>query len=102
MQKRKVKKFQSSYSTIKWKQLEAEADRDIEKGDIVGPIDSIKDALKALKKEKDMKLLNFNRVYPIVGSMTAQLSRTHYVCRIEIENLFIYGLSYGRFFSYYR
>ena len=43
---------QEYFYTKEWQKGEAEADRDIERGDVVGPFDNIKDALKALKKAK--------------------------------------------------
>jgi AbrB family looped-hinge helix DNA binding protein len=38
------------FYTKDWQEKEAEADRDIEKGDTVGPFDNAKSALRALKK----------------------------------------------------
>jgi hypothetical protein len=40
------------FHTKQWQAHEAEADEDIKKGDLVGPFDTIKDSLKALKKAK--------------------------------------------------
>jgi AbrB family looped-hinge helix DNA binding protein len=43
---------QEYFYTKEWQKGEAEADRDIERGAVVGPFDNIKDALNALKKAK--------------------------------------------------
>jgi len=40
------------FHTKEWQAGEREADRDIAEGDVVGPFDNIKDALKALKTTK--------------------------------------------------
>ena len=40
------------FYTKEWQQKEAEADRDLAQGDLVGPFENIKDALKSLKKSK--------------------------------------------------
>ncbi len=41
---------QEYFYTKEWQDKEAEADKDIEKGDLMGPFENAKDALKALKK----------------------------------------------------
>ena len=43
---------QEYFYTKEWQQGEAEADKDIARGDVVGPFDKIKDGLRALKKAK--------------------------------------------------
>ncbi len=43
---------QEYFYTKEWQKDEAEADKDIANGDVVGPFDNIKDGLKALKKAK--------------------------------------------------
>ena len=43
---------QEYFYTREWQEGEAQADKDIAKGDVVGPFDNIKDSLKALKKAK--------------------------------------------------
>jgi AbrB family looped-hinge helix DNA binding protein len=43
---------QEYFYTREWQEGEARADKDIAKGDVVGPFDNIKDGLKALKKAK--------------------------------------------------
>lgn len=43
---------QEYFYTKEWQKEETEADKDIETGDVIGPFDNIKDALKALKKAK--------------------------------------------------
>ena len=43
---------QAYYFTKEWQDKEAEADKDIAEGNLVGPFDNIKDALKALKTAK--------------------------------------------------
>ena len=43
---------QEYFYTKEWQEGEAQADKDIAKGDVVGPFDNIKDSLKALKKAK--------------------------------------------------
>jgi len=43
---------QEYFYTREWQEGEAQADKDIAKGDVVGPFDNIKDNLKALKKAK--------------------------------------------------
>ena len=43
---------QEYFYTREWQEGEAQADKDIARGDVVGPFDNIKDGLKALKKAK--------------------------------------------------
>lgn len=43
---------QEYFYTREWQEGEAQADKDIAKGDVVGPFDNIKDGLKALRKAK--------------------------------------------------
>ncbi len=43
---------QEYFYTKEWQKDEAEADKDIAEGNIEGPFDNIKDALKVLKKAK--------------------------------------------------
>jgi antitoxin MazE len=43
---------QEYFYTREWQEGEAQADKDIAKGDVVGPFDNIKDGLKVLKKAK--------------------------------------------------
>ena len=43
---------QEYFYTREWQEGEAQADKEIAKGDVVGPFDNIKDGLKALKKAK--------------------------------------------------
>ena len=43
---------QEYFYTKKWQEGEAQADKDIAKGDVVGPFDNIKDVREALKKAK--------------------------------------------------
>ena len=43
---------QEYFYTKEWQEGETQADKDIAKGDVVGPFDNIKDGLKALKKAK--------------------------------------------------
>ena len=43
---------QEYFYTKEWQEGEAQADRDIAEGDVVGPFDNIKDSLGALKKAK--------------------------------------------------
>ncbi len=40
------------FHTREWQAGEAEADKDITTGSVIGPFDNIKDALKALKTDK--------------------------------------------------
>lgn len=40
------------FYTLEWQAGEAEADRDLAEGRVVGPFDNIEDALKALKTTK--------------------------------------------------
>jgi antitoxin MazE len=41
---------QGYFYTKEWQEGEADSDRDIARGDLVGPFETVKDALKALKK----------------------------------------------------
>ena len=43
---------QAYFYTKGWQQGEADADKDITKGDVLGPFDNLKDGLKALKTAK--------------------------------------------------
>jgi len=43
---------QEYFYTREWQEGEAQADKEIAKGDVVGPFDDIKDGWKALKKAK--------------------------------------------------
>lgn len=43
---------QSYFYTPEWQKKEAEADEAIAKGEVLGPFDNTKDAIKALKKAK--------------------------------------------------
>lgn len=43
---------QSYFYTPEWQKKEAEADEAIAKGEVLGPFDNAKDAIKALKKAK--------------------------------------------------
>jgi AbrB family looped-hinge helix DNA binding protein len=43
---------QEYFYSKEWQEKEAEADRDIASGDVLGPFDSAKTAIKALKKAK--------------------------------------------------
>jgi len=43
---------QEYFYTKQWQEKEAEVDEEIRRGDIVGPFDNVKDALKALKTTK--------------------------------------------------
>ncbi len=43
---------QEYFFTKEWQEKEAEADRDIAAGKVVGPFDNVKDSLKALKTTK--------------------------------------------------
>jgi AbrB family looped-hinge helix DNA binding protein len=43
---------QEYFFTKEWQEKEAEADRDLAQGKVVGPVENLKDALKALKTTK--------------------------------------------------
>ena len=43
---------QAYFYTREWQEGEAQADKDIEKGEVLGPFDTIKKGLKALKTAK--------------------------------------------------
>ena len=43
---------QAYFYTTEWQKKEAEADEAIAKGEVLGPFDNAKDAIKALKKAK--------------------------------------------------
>jgi len=45
-----IPKNQRYFHTSEWQEKEAEADKDIEKGDVTGPFDNAKDAIAALKE----------------------------------------------------
>jgi antitoxin MazE len=47
-----IRPGQEYFYTKEWQEGEAEADKDIAKGDVVGPFDNIEDSLEALKKAK--------------------------------------------------
>ena len=47
-----VRSDQAWFHTEEWQKGEREADEAIAKGEVTGPFDNIKDALKALKKTK--------------------------------------------------
>ena len=47
-----VRPDQEYLYTKEWQEGEAQADKDITKGEVIGPFDNIKDGLKALKKAK--------------------------------------------------
>ena len=48
--KRLVPKDQAWFWSKEWQQMEREADEAIAKGDVTGPLDSVDEALEALKK----------------------------------------------------
>lgn len=45
-----IRPDQSYFYTPEWQKKETEADEAISKGDVIGPFDNAKDAIKALKK----------------------------------------------------
>jgi AbrB family looped-hinge helix DNA binding protein len=45
-----ISKVQKYFHTTKWQKKEAEADKDIERGDVSGPFDNIKEAIADLKE----------------------------------------------------
>ena len=45
-----IPKDQRYFHTPEWQAMEAEADKDIEEGNLLGPFDSVQDALAALKE----------------------------------------------------
>lgn len=47
-----VRPDQAYFYTPEWQKKEAEADEAIAKGEVLGPFDNAKDAIKALKKAK--------------------------------------------------
>ena len=47
-----VRADQEYFHTKEWQDKEAEADKDIEEGNVIGSFDNAKDAVKALKRAK--------------------------------------------------
>ena len=47
-----IRPGQEYFYTKEWQEGEAQADKDIARGDVVGPFDDIEDGLEALKKAK--------------------------------------------------
>jgi AbrB family looped-hinge helix DNA binding protein len=47
-----VREDQAYFHTKEWQKKEAEADKDIERSEVVGPVDNIEDALATLKNAK--------------------------------------------------
>ena len=47
-----VHREQAYFFTKEWQKGETQADKDIKKGDVIGPFDSAAEAVKALKKTK--------------------------------------------------